>query len=257
MKSLLAFLNIYAKLKLMIRRVTQIIVVVFVLGIVGFGAYRFLPQIIADETYPLEYVGEINQCGDAFGLDKPLLAALILKESGFNPRAQSHAGAMGLTQVMPATFRANVGRMSEIQGIIENQDPWDPKTNVCVGAGILAGLMAKYGGDWTAALIAYNGGDGAAQRYLAARSTAVLVTETRLYAPKILAARDVYATMYADKFTGSYPPTGGGIFLGGGTAGGPAPAPTLISVPVSKPSEKAREFWKGFAKDVFARFFTT
>lgn len=118
--------------------------------------------------------------------------------------------------------------------------------------------MGTYGGDWTAALIAYNGGDGAARRYLAAKSSAGLVAETRLYAPKILAARDVYATMYADKFAGgirSAPPSSG-------EAGGGSNAPVIVKTPtpinlqIPKPSEQANAFWKGFAKDVFARFFS-
>ena len=113
--------------------------------------------------------------------------------------------------------------------------------------------MGTYDGDWTAALIAYNGGDGAARRYLAAKSSAVLVTETRLYAPKILAARDVYATMYADKFTGSIG-AGQTVGQGGGTSATVIVNKTNLTVP--KASEQSREFWKGFAKDLFAGLFS-
>lgn len=239
------------------KKISISLVLVVVAGFLGYLGYRFLPQILADEAYPLNYVSEINECADAFGLDKPLLAALILKESGFNPNATSHAGAMGLTQVMPGTWRSNWNKMPEIQGKVIN-DPYDPKSSICVGAGILAGAMANYDGDWTAALISYNGGDGAARRYLAAKSSAVLVTETRLYAPKILAARDVYAAMYGDQFTGAIGASqAGGFETGGGTSASvfvrtPTPA---VSMPVLKPSDQSREFWKGFAKDVFARFF--
>lgn len=218
----------------------QTILVVAVVGIFGIGFYRYFPAIFADDIYPLDYVNEINECADRFGLDKPLLAALILKESGFNPRAVSRAGAMGLAQVMPATYRGLMARAPELQGL--KDDPFDPHTSICVGAAYLAGAMANYDGDWTAALISYNGGDGAARRYLAARDSSVLVTETRLYAPKILAARDVYASMYADKFTGPIQSMPG------------SNQPAMQKMEIQKPSEKAKAFWKGFIKDAFARF---
>jgi hypothetical protein len=152
---------------------------------------------------------------------------------------------MGLTQLMPATARGLNSRVFEGR----YSDYFDPESNICMGAAHLAGLLGTYDGDVTAALIAYNGGDGAARRYLAARDTSVLVTETRLYAPKILAARDVYASMYGDKFTPSKSefklpdPSTGKIY-----------APPQVSLKVAKPEDKTKEFWKGLIKDAFARF---
>lgn len=230
------------------RKAVQTMLVVVALSLFGVGFYNYFPAIFADDLYPLDYVGEINDCADRFGLDKPLLAALILKESNYNPRAVSRAGAMGLAQIMPATFKGLINRAPELQGL--NNDPFDPHTSICVGAAYLAGAMANYDGDWTAALISYNGGDGAARRYLAARDSSVLVTETRLYAPKILAAREVYASQYADKFTGN---TQLVPYSGSGSGSGSA-QPVLQKMSVQKPSDKTNIFWKGFIKDVFARF---
>ena len=225
------------------------LVLVLAVGVFGYSFYRFFPVIFGDDVYPLEYVDEINKCADLFGLDKPLLAALILKESGYNPQAVSRAGAMGLTQLMPRTAQGVNERVFDGR----YTDYFDPESNICIGAAHLAGLMGTYGGDAEAALIAYNGGDGAAQRFLAARDSSVLVTETRLYSPKILAAREVYASMYGDKFTPSKSEfqlpesTPGGIKIPG------VPEPTVIEV--QKTSDKTNAFWKGFIKDVFARFF--
>ena len=241
-------------------KISKWLAVVAVVALVGIGGYFALPQILADTVYPLEYVDEIKFCAGLFELDEPLLAALILKESGYNVRAVSRAGAMGLTQVMPATFRGLLNRVPEFQGKGLSSDPFDPKTNICVGAAYLAGALANYGGDVTAALISYNGGDGAARRYLAARSTSVLVDETRTYAPKIKGAREVYASMYGDRLTSRA--IGGGGGGGGGDNGGgggesvavATPAPTPISVKVTKQSDKTQAFWKGFVKDVFSGF---
>ncbi|MFH1910009.1 MAG: transglycosylase SLT domain-containing protein [bacterium] len=226
------------------KKIQSIVSIVLVIGVFGVAVYQFFPTIFADDIYPLEYVDEINKCADLFGLDKPLLAALILKESGYNSRAVSRAGAMGLTQLMPRTAQGVNDRVFEGRFT----DYFDPESNICIGAAHLAGLLGTYNGDVTTSLIAYNGGDGAAQRYLAARDTSVLVTETRLYSPKILAAREVYASIYADRFT----PSKSEFVL-------PDPMtnklpPVLVSLDVKKPEDKTKDFWKGFIKDVFARF---
>jgi hypothetical protein len=227
------------------KKLQSTLAIILAVGIFGFGIYNYFPTIFADDIYPLDYTSEINKCADLFGLDKPLLAALILKESGYNARAVSRAGAMGLTQLMPRTAQGVNNRVFDGR----YTDYFDPESNICIGAAHLAGLLGTYDGDVTAALIAYNGGDGAAQRYLAARDTSVLVTETRLYAPKILASRDVYASMYADKFTPSK-----NEFKLPDAATGKIYAPPQVSLKVAKPEDKTKEFWKGLIKDAFARF---
>jgi soluble lytic murein transglycosylase-like protein len=172
---------------------------------------------------------------------------LILKESGFNPRAVSRAGAMGLTQLMPKTAQGVNARVFDGR----YSDFFDPEANICLGAAHLAGLLGTYNGDVTAALIAYNGGDSAARRYLAARNTSVLVAETRLYAPKILGAREAYASLYSDKFT----PSKSEFNLPGTTSGGMVSLATpQVKIEVQKESDKTKNFWKGLIKDVFAQF---
>jgi len=232
------------------KRIQVAVAIVLVVGVLGVAFYRFFPTIFADDIYPLEYTDEINKCADLFGLDKPLLAALILKESGYDARAVSRAGAMGLTQLMPRTAQGLNSRVFDGR----YTDFFDPESNICMGAAHLAGLLGTYDGDVTAALIAYNGGDGAARRYLAARDSSVLVTETRLYAPKILASREVYASMYADKFT----PSKSEFILPDAESkkipSTAAATPTPVSIDVKKPSDVTNSFWKGFIKDVFARF---
>lgn len=81
-----------------------------------------------------------------------LALALVKQESGFNPRAVSKAGAIGLTQLMPATA-ASLG-----------VDPWDPKQNIEGGLRYLSQQYQTFG-SWPLALAAYNAGPGAVQRY--------------------------------------------------------------------------------------------
>jgi len=231
------------------RKLTQWISVIAVVALVGIGGYSLLPQIMADTFYPLEHTDYINDASSRFGIDPALVAALIYGESHFNEKAISRAGAMGLGQLMPATAegmykRYASGAIKELAGVDLAHDFWDAKTNIYLTTAYLAGLAGEFDGDITAALIAYNGGSGAARRYLAARDSSVLVTETRLYAPKILGAYDVYKSMYRDQL----PYTGKNMLTGA------VDGPQMVNVEVQKPSDKINSFWKGFMKDIFAKY---
>jgi soluble lytic murein transglycosylase-like protein len=86
-------------------------------------------------------------------LDPALVAAVAAVESGFNPRAVSPAGAVGVMQLMPGTA-AELGV----------SDPFDPAQNVRAGARYLRNLLDRFG-KLELALAAYNAGPGAVERY--------------------------------------------------------------------------------------------
>lgn len=95
---------------------------------------------------------------DAYGLDARLVVALIAVESGWDPRAVSPAGALGLGQLMPGTARE--------LGI----DPADPEANVHGAVRYLRLLLDRYRGfpaqvRFERALGAYNAGPAAVDRY--------------------------------------------------------------------------------------------
>jgi soluble lytic murein transglycosylase-like protein len=75
--------------------------------------------------------------------------AVIHRESGFNPRARSTVGAIGLMQVMPANARRLGFRAADL---------WRPATNILAGTRLLAVLLRHYRGDVISALVAYNAG---------------------------------------------------------------------------------------------------
>jgi soluble lytic murein transglycosylase-like protein len=111
------------------------------------------------------------------GVDPALLKGLIRQESNFNPAARSGAGAVGLTQLMPATA-AGLGV----------SDPTDPAQAIEGGAKYLRAQLDRFGGDPAKALAAYNAGPGAVQRFGGVPPYA----ETQSYVQRVLG----YARQY-------------------------------------------------------------
>jgi len=108
---------------------------------------------------PTDQAKQIHDVARAEGIDPELGFRLVRVESAFNPQARSRVGALGLTQLMPATARW-LERGITRQGILE------PETNLRIGFRYLRSLIDKYDGDLQLALLAYNRGDGAVDRDL-------------------------------------------------------------------------------------------
>lgn len=88
-----------------------------------------------------------------------LAFGLVKVESGFNPRAVSHVGAMGLTQLMPGTAAG-------LKPGITREQTFDPETNLRLGFKHLNWLLQRYNGNKRLALLAYNRGHGTIERVM-------------------------------------------------------------------------------------------
>jgi soluble lytic murein transglycosylase-like protein len=110
------------------------------------------PEALASAT-PLDPKRLADQAARKYGLPSSLVRSVMMAESGFQPRAVSPKGALGLMQLMPATAK-QLGA-----------DPSDPAQNVDAGARYLRALLEKYGGGLRRALAAYNAGPGAVDRF--------------------------------------------------------------------------------------------
>ncbi len=117
-----------------------------------------VPDEVLDEIAPGASPSDLRALTQAaavrHGLDPALVLAVVAVESGFEPGALSPKGAQGLMQLMPGTANA-----------LGVDDPFDPAQNLDGGTRHLGALVARYGGDLTKALAAYNAGEDAVKRY--------------------------------------------------------------------------------------------
>lgn len=106
-------------------------------------------------------------------MDVHLLHAIVAVESAYNPQARSHAGALGLMQVIPAT-----GKRFGASNLL------DPLQNLRAGTAYLVWLNKRFNGNLELMLAAYNAGEGAVQRH---GNRIPPYAETRQYVAKVTA----------------------------------------------------------------------
>ena len=116
------------------------------------------------------YATFITEAAQRFGIPEHWIRAVMRVESAGDVRAISSAGAMGLMQVMPATW-ADLRARHRL-----GANPYDPRDNILAGAAYLREMHDRYGSPGF--LAAYNAGPGRYEEYLAGRP---LPAETRAY----------------------------------------------------------------------------
>lgn len=101
-----------------------------------------------------QYDRYISQAAALYQIPENLVRAVIMVESGYNPRATSRADARGLMQLIPAT----ASRM-----LVD--DVYDPRQNIFGGVRYLRVLANLFNGDLFLTLAAYNAGEGAVAKF--------------------------------------------------------------------------------------------
>ena len=131
-----------------------------------------------------------------YQIPSKLLRAVAKAESGFNPKAVSKAGAMGVMQLMPGTARS-----------LGVSDPYNARQNILGGAKYLKQNLDRFGGDVSLALAAYNAGPNSVTKY----GGIPPYKETQNYVKKIMADYTGNNTILAGRTvsTGTYGKTSG------------------------------------------------
>lgn len=130
-----------------------------------------------------DYAPLYKKYSQKYGVPETMIAAVVTQESGGNPSAVSSAGAQGLMQVIPDTWR-------EIEGTLGPGSPTNPDDNINFGTYYLKKQYDTYG-SWEGALAAYNGGGGTWES--SGYNLANMPSETRNYVPSVLNYEKQYA----------------------------------------------------------------
>ena len=153
---------------------------------------------VREFTLPLHHDDIIRQQAAEKDLDPSLIAAVIYAESRFRDQ-ESHAGALGLMQVTPATAQLIARQSGGTQFVIG--DLSDPEINISYGSYYLRYLLQRYDGNEVAALAAYNAGMGNVDRWGGSGLDldGIGFSETRAYVDEVMEKRQEYRSKYADE----------------------------------------------------------
>jgi soluble lytic murein transglycosylase-like protein len=142
----------------------------------GMKRVAYMPELAATRrAHPVDpnrFSPLVEKAAREHQIDQALLRAVIAVESGYDPNAVSHKGAVGLMQLMPQTARR--------YGV---RNMYDPAQNIQGGARYLRDLMGKFNNDLPLVLAAYNAGEDAIAQH---GNRIPPYRETRSYVPRVL-----------------------------------------------------------------------
>ena len=148
--------------------------------------------------FPLEHAQLVEANAKLHGIDIAWIFAVMRQESAFMNNARSHAGAMGLMQLMPATAR-NVARHVLKRRPPRKSELLDPDTNIALGSAYLKQMKGELGDSAVLATAAYNAGPHRVTGWLPERTLPadiwielVPFEETRGYLRRVLAYTVIY-----------------------------------------------------------------
>ena len=115
--------------------------------------------------HPIRYEQYVQKYAKEYNVPEYVILAVINVESGFDPKAVSTAGAIGLMQMVPSTFTW----LSSFEHLDENlpvDELYNPEVSIRYGTYYLRYLFEKFY-NWDTVFAAYNGGEGNVSKWLA------------------------------------------------------------------------------------------
>lgn len=188
------------------RRLLGLVLVIAALVAIGLAIHQSQPAWYARFWYPLEYDAAINRDARLNGLDPALVAAVVWRESDYDPTAESRKGAVGLMQVLPSTARFIESQDDPPPG--NARDIRDPEVNISYGSWYLRYLIDMHDGSVPAALAAYNAGPDNLRKWRVDATSKggelrvpedIPFPETRKYVTDVLDAWPVYRAAYGER----------------------------------------------------------
>ena len=154
-------------------------------------------------VYPFPYRQMVTAVAEERGLDPYLVAGMIRQESAFVADIVSHAGAVGLMQVIPSTGQ-QLARAVGPRGF-KSEALTTPEVNIHLGSRFLADLLARYD-EMPLVLSAYNAGPGRADRWKRFPEAGdplrfterIPFAETRGYVKNVTRTQALYRYLYGD-----------------------------------------------------------
>ena len=126
-----------------------------------------------------DYLPFIKGASQKYGVDQATIAAVIMQESSWDPKAGSSVGAQGLMQLMPGTYggirngsnpvynqnHQLISSLTNVDGVGLKDNITDPETNIYFGAHYLAFNIAQRHGNLAEVFASYNAGPGAVDEF--------------------------------------------------------------------------------------------
>jgi soluble lytic murein transglycosylase len=149
--------------------------------------------------FPLAHHQAVHTNARKHDLDISWVYGVIRQESAFNPSVRSHAGAMGLMQLMPATARHVARKLLKRKRSPHRRDLTNPKINIELGTTYLSNVLERLEQNPVLATAAYNAGPHRVSRWLPQQQLPADIwielipyRETRRYVERVF----TYAVIY-------------------------------------------------------------
>ena len=182
----------------MVKKITLIIIFIIIILIFQ---WKNISKIIQKQIYPKKYEKYVDKYSQEYEIDNLLVYSIIKAESNFKEKANSHANAIGLMQLMENTA-IEVYKNIETQ-TINVEELYQPEINIKVGTYYFFTLLNKYD-NIGLALAAYNAGMGRVDKWIkegiikqdGSDLESIPFKETNLYVRKVLNIYEKYKKLY-------------------------------------------------------------
>jgi len=162
-----------------------------------------------DVRYPIVYRKQVMKNAKRQKIEPAWILGILRQESAFMQDARSHAGALGLMQLMPRTGRMEARLIkSPLRRV---RDLLNVDKNILLGSSHLSRLLDKYDGDHVLATATYNAGPNHVKKWLKTKNAqkmpadlwveTVPFTETRRYIRKVMTGTAIFEHKLENKVT--------------------------------------------------------